>query len=127
MKMLKQKEKAPKLTRRDILDSRPVRNADLKWERAENGEVRITLPLRKTWWAGILSKVFTAPKQRVLGLDEIGTKVWDACDGNRTVEQMIQLLSDDLKMNRREVETSLLHYLKTLGSRGLIGFAVDKK
>jgi len=125
--MSKPKQKIPKLTRRDILDSRPVRNPQIKWEKGKSGDVRITLPLRRTWWVKILSRIFFAPRERILSLDEIGTRVWNLIDGNRTVEEIIQSLCQELNMNRREIETSLLHYLKQLATRGLVGFAIEKK
>lgn len=121
------KTNVPKLTRRDVLDSMPVRNNQIEWERGEKGEIRINLPLKKTWWAKFLSTILLAPKKKILALDELGTKVWDMCDGTRNVENIIQALCRDLNMNRKEVETSLLHYLKQLAGRRLIGLGITKK
>jgi hypothetical protein len=121
------KTKVPKLTRKDILDSIPVRNTQLKWERSEKGEIRIDLPLKKTWWAKFLSTIFLAPKKKILALDVLGTKVWNFCDGDKNVEEIIQLLCRDLNMNRKEIETSLFAYLRQLAGRGLIGLGITKK
>jgi hypothetical protein len=121
------KTNVPKLTRKDVLDSIPIKNNQLEWEKGEKGEVRINLPMKKTWWIKLLSTIFIAPKKRILTLDELGTKVWDMCDGTRNVENVVQALCRDLNMNRKEVETSLLHYLKTLAGRGLIGLGITKK
>lgn len=121
------KKQIPKLTRRDVLDSRPIRNAQLQWEKGSKGEIRITLPLKKTWWAKFLSSILLAPRSKILVLDELGTKVWNMCDGSKNVEEIIQVLCRDLNMNRKEVETSLLHYLKQLAGRSLIGLGITKK
>jgi len=121
------KKDVPKLTRRDVLESIPIRNTQIEWERAEKGEIRINLPLKKTWWTKFLSTILLAPKKKVLMLDELGTKVWNMCDGNKKVEDIIQALCRDLNMNRKEVETSLLHYLRQLAARGLVGLGITKK
>lgn len=121
------KKKVPKLTRRDVLDSRPIRNTQIQWETGEQGEVRITLPLKKTWWAKFLSTILLAPKKKILTLDKLGTKVWNLCDGTKSVEEIINILCRDLNMNRKEIETSLLYYLKQLASKGLIGLGITKK
>ena len=60
-------------------------------------------------------------------LDQIGTQVWEMCDGRTTVEAMIRRLSEDHKLNNKEAEISLLAYLKQLGQKNLVGFVVEKK
>lgn len=120
------KQKLPKLSRQDILNSKPVKNQAIGVERGKKGEVLLTLPIKKTPWINFLSKILLAPKKKVVTLDEIGTKVWDLCDGNMNVETMIQKLCLDLKMNRKEVETSLLYYLRQLAARSIIGLQVTK-
>ena len=48
------------------------------------------------------------------------------CDGQTTVETMIRRLSQQHKLNLKESEISLLHYLKQLGKKRLVGFVVEK-
>ena len=121
------KEKLPKLSRQDILNSIPTRNQAITVERGKKGEVLLILPIKKTWWINFLSKILLAPKKKIITLDEIGTKVWEMCDGKTSVESIIQKLCLDLKMNRKEVETSLLFYLRQLASRSIVGLQVIKK
>jgi len=118
----------PQLTRREALDAKPLKNPKVQWEKKESGEVRISFSIKKKGLTKFLSGIFHIPDKKNLSLDEIGSKVWLLCDGEKKVEEIIQTLCKDLSMNRKEMETSLLQYLKTLGSKGLVGLAVpDKK
>lgn len=109
-----------------MLDSRPVRNEAIQWERDENGEVCITLVRTKTWKVNLLSKFFYIPERRKLILDEVGSGVWEMCDGKTSVENMIRRMSAQYKLNLKESEVSLLHYLRQLGQKRLLGFLVEK-
>jgi hypothetical protein len=60
-------------------------------------------------------------------LDDVGSAVWEACDGNNTVNDIVGILADEYKLSRREVEMSLTKYLRTLGQRKMIGFMVDRE
>lgn len=107
-----------------MLNSRPARNDAVEWERTERGEVRITVKRQDNWKIRLLSKVFYIPRQRNITLDEVGTEVWQMCDGHTTVGQMIETLSQRHQLNRREAEVSLLDYLKTLAQKRFVGFMV---
>jgi hypothetical protein len=115
----------PHLTREAMMDSRPARNDLLEWENTEAGEVRIKVMRQETWKTRLLSKVFYIPKTRTITLDEVGTEVWQMCDGHTSVAMMIDRLRELYKLDRKEAEVSLLSYLKTLGQKRFIGFLVE--
>lgn len=54
-------------------------------------------------------------------MDEVGSFVWDMCDGKHTVEEIIQELSAKYKMMRRETEVALTTYFQQLTNRKFIG------
>jgi hypothetical protein len=62
------------------------------------------------------------PKERYVELDEVGGFVWDLCDGNHTVESIVQKTSRQYKMNRREAEVSVTMFLQMLHERNFIAF-----
>ena len=119
-------KKQPKIGREAMFKSKPVRNDQLTWETNEEGEVTVTLQRGESWKVRALSKLFWIPNQKTLVLDEIGSQVWNMCDGRTNVEAMIRKLSGIHKLNVKESETSLLAYLKKLGQKGLVGFVVAK-
>lgn len=109
-----------------MLSSRPGRNELVKWDRTDNGEVQIRVTRQDNWKIALLSKLFYIPKERKITLDEVGSEVWQMCNGRTTVGQMIEGLSSKYQLNRKEAEVSLLSYLKTLGQKRFIGFAIEK-
>jgi hypothetical protein len=117
--------KGPKLSRVAMLASRPTRNESLRWEQNDEGEVQVVVERQETWKVRLLSKVFYIPKERKITLDEVGTEVWQMCNGRNSVGQMIELLSDKYQLNRKEAEVSLLQYLKMLGQKRFVGFVLE--
>ncbi len=117
--------KKPKLSREAMLNSRPARNELLKWEKTDSGEARITVVRQETWKVRMLSRLFYVPRERKITLDEVGSEVWQMCDGRTTVAQMIDALRNKYKLDRKEAEVSLLSYLKTLGQKRFLGFVLE--
>jgi hypothetical protein len=114
----------PVLTRDQALHARPVRNALLKWERGEEGETRLLIPRRKDLLGRALSRVFRAPANKEIVLDEVGSDIWELCDGSNSVEAIVSAICRTYRLTRRECEMSVGTYLKTLGDRNLVGFQV---
>jgi len=115
------------LSRDQAFEARPVRNPQLKWRVNDNDCVEVVVPRRKDLLGRTLGFLFFVPQSRPVTLDEVGTRVWHLCDGERTVQQIARVLSDEYKLGRREVEASLTEYLRTLGKRGMVGFLVPRE
>ncbi len=124
---LKLRRTPPEITRRQAMQVRPLRNPTLEWKHNEEGNVVATLTRR----AGLKGKVITfflaVPEARPIVLDEVGSFVWDMCDGQHSVEQIVEALRQKYKLSRREVEISLNEYLRMLGKRGMIAVAVPRE
>lgn len=108
-----------------MLDSRPTRNELVEWRTTDAGEAEITISRQDNWKIRWLSKLFYIPKERRITLDEVGSEVWQMCNGRTTVAQMIDNLSAKYQLNRKEAEVSLLSYLKTLGQKRFVGFVLE--
>ena len=113
------------LTRDESLAAKPVRNDSLTVSRDDDGNAVITIPRRTAWWANAVAKVLHMPEKKRIALDQIGTAVWDQCDGRHTVESIIDNFVEKYKLNRREAEVSMFAYLKELTQRGFVGFVVN--
>ena len=116
-----------RVTPEQVLSSRPLRNDLLEAEELEDGGLRVLQERRSEWWARVLSVVFPLPRRRLIELDAIGAQVWRLSDGSRTLRQMIEVFVREHKLTRVEAEWSLRTYLRDLGKRGLIGFAVEER
>lgn len=115
------------LTRQQAMAAWPVRNPALAARTDDDGLVSVDLPRRKDWVGGMLSFLFFVPDSKPVQLDEVGTFVWNLCDGEHTVNDIAAALAREYQLNRREVEVSLTQYLQTLGKRGMIAFAIARE
>lgn len=115
------------MTRRETLLARPVRAEGIDWEKNEEGEIEITIKLRPGRRISFLRLILPHARRRVISLDLLGSEVWELCDGKNTVEAMIGKIAKSHKLNWKEAEIPLLNYLKTLGKKGIIGFAIPCK
>jgi len=112
------------LKKDDILSAIPLRNATIKWEQNDEGEVSIVIPPKDKLWVKIVTKIFMIPGKRVVVLDEISSYVWIQCDGEHTIRNIINSLCGKYNLTRKEAEVSLITYMRNLGKRGMLGFAI---
>ncbi len=122
-----QRKKAPQLTRDQAMAARPVRNPSLDWRENDDGEAVIVLPRRKDTMGKFLGWMFFVPEARPIVLDDVGTFVWTACDGEHPVSELVDMLCDEYKLGKREGEVSLTEFLKMLAKRGMIGFVIPQE
>jgi len=108
-----------------MLNSLPARNDLLEWEKTDKGEAQITVMRIDSWKVRLLSKLFYVPRKRTITLDDVGTEIWQMCNGRTSVGQMIEQLRKKYKLDRKEAEVSLLQYLKTLGQKRFVGFVLE--
>jgi len=134
----KKKPSGPSIRRSDFLRLKPMRSPIVEWEKNEKGEISIVIPLKKLREkmkgskkgvrksSGFLSKLFPEPAEKRIQLDEVGSIVWELCDGKKTVKEIVDYLYEKYKLLPREAEVSLSSYLNNLAKRGLIGFIVPE-
>ncbi|HDD63669.1 MAG TPA: PqqD family protein [Thermoprotei archaeon] len=113
-------KKRPQITKEMLLMSKPVRNPTITWEKYPSGEIAVKVKIVKK--GKRRDKVY----EKKYLLDEVGSFVWNMCDGKHTVNDIISALMEKYKLHRREAEASLLQYLNMLSQRMLIGFMLPK-
>ena len=118
------KIKPPEVDRQATLYLRPGRNSVLTWEKRESGETILTVPQnhKVSRITRTMARWMGAPSERHVELDEVGGFVWELCDGQHTVETIVQQTIRQYKMNRREAEVSVTMFLQMLHERNFIGF-----
>lgn len=120
------RKRKPLLTREQSLRTRPVRNPDLEVTRDDKGCVSVNIPRRKVWWIRLLAKMSHVPEHRVVSLDEVGTEVWDMCDGKNTAGEIIARFAELHQLSRKEAEVSMVSYLRELARRGMVMLMVPE-
>ncbi len=114
------------MPRERLLALRPARAGEVSWELKPDDSpapgAALTVPRREEGLRRVLARVLQVPNTRTIELDEFGTKIWEQCDGTRTVEQLVQFTCREYTLNRRQGEVSVVAFMRMLAQRGLIGF-----
>jgi len=113
-----------KPTKTDMMAARPARSAEATVEPAGERAWRVTVPLRPSKWAAKLLRV-PAGQSKTFELDEIGKFVWDACDGQASVADVIGAVARQYNLSARESEVATVAFLRTLVAKGLIGMKME--
>jgi hypothetical protein len=113
----------PRVSRQDLLNVAPVRNPEARAEELDDGSLIVRIPVRPRRIVRWLIREDPArPMLRSFEMDTLGRQTWDLCDGKRSVRRVIEQFAEKNKLNLREAEVSILAYLETLTSRGLVFF-----
>lgn len=119
------KQKRPRMSREQLLQAKPLRNPEAELDEMPNGNVELTIAFEKP---RALKWFFRDKKilKRRFELDHLGRKVWDLCDGQHTVRQLVEAMTKSEGLNLREAEVSMISYLETLGKRGIIFMTINR-
>lgn len=115
----------PAISLEEALRMIPVKNPRAESLEGQQGE--LTVRLRMPQPRGVLQRLLPIPEYRTFILDKVGGFVWGHIDGERSVNEIVELLVRGFKMTREEAEVSLLRYLQMLSTRGLIYFKREKE
>lgn len=117
------------LPRGQMLALKPVRSRGIAWEMGPEDEppgAKLTVPRRDDRVGKILSRVFRITATKTIELDEINARLWERCDGQHSVDQLIRYTCDTYKMNRRQGEVGVITAMRMFAQRGLIGLSAAK-
>ena len=104
-----------------MLDARMVRNTSAKLDREENGNVVVKVAnVRPRWMVPPLRWMVPFRPERTIHLDTLGTRVWELCDGKRTVEEVVDMFAKRHALTFHEARVSVASYMKELISRGAL-------
>lgn len=108
-----------------MLGAIPVRNGTVEWARETRDESHpnvalLRIPRRSDKYGNTIAKLFRLPEFRRLELDEIGSDVWEMCDGTVSVDAVTRAICTKYRLNRRQAEASVAAYLKMLAERRLV-------
>lgn len=114
----------PQLDMAELLAMIPVPNTAVRPHR--HGKTLILyVPYARPWWMkamGWIPGVHFRPEKGV-ALDGLGEEVWQACDGERTAEQIIEAFADRHSLRFQEARLSVMSFLQMLLQRNLIVLA----
>jgi hypothetical protein len=114
-----------RLTYTDLRDSVPVPNRAVRAgrEQQDGGQV-LRIPLKRRWFMRPpLTWLLPLSRERVVALDAIGREVWQACDGQRTVEEIVEEFAARHRLSFHAARLSVLQFLQQLTRRGIVVMA----
>jgi hypothetical protein len=104
-----------------MLEATPLRNAAAAVEPDGLEGLRITVRSRRPGWlVPPLSWLLPLRRVRVVRLDRVGSRVWGLCDGERTVEAVVDEFARAYALTFHEARVAVIGYLKQLVQRGAL-------
>lgn len=104
----------------EVLDLVPLQNTSVRAE-ARGNAVVLWVPLNKRWWMrGPLSWLLPFRREKGVELDALGREVWNVCDGERTLEQIVEEFAQRHKLGFHEARLSVQSFVALLLERNLI-------
>ncbi len=104
-----------------FLSSRPCPNTAAERTSRPDGGTIVKVPMnRPGWLVPPLSWLLPFSENRRLRLDAIGTQVLQMCDGDRTVETIIEQFAVKNKLSFREAQLPVTQFLQQMTERGVI-------
>jgi hypothetical protein len=92
-------------------------------DRPDGGAI-VTVTVPSGRWHKLLSGATT--HERTYGLDRYGREVLEACDGKRTVRNIMDRFAAAHKVSAAEAEKAVAAFLRTLLGKGLIVMEVPR-
>ena len=123
----KRDKDTPELDRDQSMQAVPVLNQLITVEYDADDNAVLNVPRKRTTMVKWMAKLFRLPPYKQIELDELGTYTIELCDGEHTVEDIVEAFAERFDLNQREAEVSMLSYLQTLAKRGIIAFAVPEE
>lgn len=111
-----------KINKKDnLLDYRPIRNPEIQWRKLPNKHIEIDL-VNKGFFHVMTQKLMKKPKVSKIELEEIGSFIWQAMDGKKTVYELSEELEKEFGETVQPTLNRLVEYLKVLYSNHFIQY-----
>jgi hypothetical protein len=115
----KQLQKSPSAA--SLLQAIPYRNQALEITSRSDGSALVSVPIAKPkYLVPPLSWILPFSPRRWVELEPVGSGVLRMCDGQRTVEAIIEEFATDHRLSFREAQLSVAPFLRQLTQRGLV-------
>jgi hypothetical protein len=110
-----------KRTAKDFLKAHPYKNSAIKITSKRNGTALVEVPMKKPkYLVPPFSWIIPFSSYRRVELDPVGARVLNLCDGERSVEQIIENFAQINKLSFREAQLSVTQFLRMLMERGIV-------
>ena len=117
----------PKTWRADVLlDAVAVGNTAVRQE-LRDGRLVLHVPIQRKWYnSPPLSWFMPFRKERGFALDQFGEEVWRACDGEQTMEALIEEFAQQHQLRFHEARLAVTRFMQMMVQRGLVVLVFPK-
>lgn len=116
----------PLLSRKEAMAVLPIRNDAVKWSKSDD-EITLFIPMRAGRTSRFVERFLKVPDTKQLVLDDVGSAVWELCDGKNDIARIVREVCSRYKLSRREAEASVAAFFKLLAQKRLIGLVPGGK
>jgi coenzyme PQQ synthesis protein D (PqqD) len=114
------------LSHEQLLAAVPAQNAAVRVE-ARGEALVLWLPVRRRWWLQRpLGWLLPLRREKGIELDRIGGEVWRACDGERTVERIVEDFAERHQLGFHAARLPVVHFLQSLVERNRVALLVPE-
>lgn len=106
------------------LRARPRRVPPARLEE-KAGKLYVTVRFQRPAWQRVLGAERIG--ERTFGLDPYGRRVYESCDGERSVEAIVAHFAVAVRVSLPEAELVVTRFLRTLVSKGLIVMEMERR
>jgi hypothetical protein len=107
-----------------LLDAVPMCNRAVRVERRGNALI-LWVPIQRRWWmSGPLGWFLPFRGEKGIELDALGQQVWQACDGERCIEEIVEEFAAEHRVRFHEARLSVMQFLRALMQRNLVALVV---
>ena len=115
MRIRKHKPQKPQLPTAEQFLTFTPRRLDFQWKINNEGRVEIIVPKFTSNVGVTFCKLLRKENKFTAHLDEIGSLVWQQCDGNHTVKQILEALQKKFP-NQKEIDQRLFLFFQQMRS-----------
>jgi hypothetical protein len=107
-----------------LLDAVVVKNAAVRLE--ERGDAYVLwVPIRRRWWMrGLLGWLLPFRDEKGIALDALGRELWSECDGERSLETLIERFAARHRLRFHEARLSVQAFVRSLMERNLVALVL---
>lgn len=111
-----------------MLLARPARNTAARSESDGEHAVTVHVKTKKPMYlVPPLSWIVPVRRERSLKLDRVGSHIWRLCDGERTVEAVVDDFASTYRLTFHEARVAVTGYMKMLIQRGALVIVLPER
>ncbi len=108
-----------------LLDGVPHRNQAVEMEEKDGGQILWTAVRRRWWTRPPFSWVLPYRERRGVHLDRLGFEIWQACDGTRKVERIVEEFAARHRVSFHEARIAVMQFMQMMARRELIAVVFE--